>query len=88
MSIVNLLPNFKNLTLMNSQICRDDFVVILQGYKNLLLLDAKKCKGFNESDEEILKLASHISNFRCEGSIGGDSWGGSVCSYYPLYRQF
>ncbi|CAL2224701.1 unnamed protein product [Prunus armeniaca] len=88
MSIVNLLPNINNLILMNSQICRDDFVVILQGCKHPVLLDAKKCKGFNESDEEILKLASRISNFRCEGSIGGDCWGGSVCSYYPLYRQF
>ncbi|CAL8074728.1 unnamed protein product [Prunus armeniaca] len=88
MSIVNLFLNIKNPTLMNSQTCRDDFVVILQGCKNLVLLDAKKCKGFNESDEEISKLASHISNFRCEGSIGGDCWGGRVCSYYPLYRQF
>ncbi|CAL8989596.1 unnamed protein product [Prunus brigantina] len=88
MSIVNLLPNINNLILMNSQICRDDFVVILQGCKHPVLLDAEKCKGFNGSDEEILKLASHISNFRCEGSIGGDCWGGSVCSYYPFYLQF
>lgn len=53
-----------------------------------MLQDAKKCKGFNKSDEEILKLASHISNFRYEGSIGGDCWGGSVCSYYSLYLPY
>ncbi|BFG33624.1 hypothetical protein CerSpe_198980 [Prunus speciosa] len=32
------------------------------------MLDARDCSGFNENDDEISKLASHISKFMCEGS--------------------
>ncbi|CAL2224747.1 unnamed protein product [Prunus armeniaca] len=32
------------------------------------MLDARDCSGFDENDDEISKLASHISKFMCKGS--------------------
>ena len=30
------------------------------------MLDARDCSGFDENDNEISKLASHVSKFMCE----------------------
>ncbi|XP_061994319.1 F-box/LRR-repeat protein At3g48880-like [Rosa rugosa] len=68
MAIVNLVPDIKHLSLNRAQIDRDNLIILLKGCKKLSFLEAKDCIGFNEGDDEIAELASHISKFRCEGS--------------------
>ncbi|ONI26207.1 hypothetical protein PRUPE_1G009600 [Prunus persica] len=67
-SIVKLVPNIKYLNLKGAKVSRDSLVMLLCGCKDLVMLDARDCSGFNENDDEISKLASHISKFMCEGS--------------------
>lgn len=62
------LPNLKHIIMRNSKIERVDLVILLKGCKNLVSLDARNCLGFDAGDEEISKLASRISDFRCQGS--------------------
>lgn len=69
LAIVKLVPNIKHLSLRQADIERDNLVTILQGCKELVALDVSDCRGFDEGDDEIYKLASHITNFRCEGSF-------------------
>ncbi|KAK1353759.1 hypothetical protein POM88_052124 [Heracleum sosnowskyi] len=40
----------------------------MRGCKELECLHVRDCIGFNENDEDILKLSSSIRNFRCDGS--------------------
>ncbi|XP_050374045.1 F-box protein FBW2-like [Argentina anserina] len=68
MAIVKLVPDIKLLILNGAQIDRDSLIILLKGCKELVLLEAKDCIGFNEGDDEIKNLASHIPNFHCEGS--------------------
>ncbi|CAL2245398.1 unnamed protein product [Prunus armeniaca] len=41
--------------------------MLLCGCKDLVMLDARDCFGFDENDNEISKLASHISKFMRSG---------------------
>lgn len=41
--------------------------MILQGCKQLVHLDVRECSGFHADDAKILRLASHIPAFMCEG---------------------
>nr|POF21279.1 f-box/lrr-repeat protein [Quercus suber] len=66
-AIVTFLPNIKYLYMRNANIDRESLEMILQGCKELVLLDARDCVGY-ECDDQLLKLASHISNFQHEGS--------------------
>ena len=66
-AIVTFLPNIKYLYMTNANIDRESLEMILQGCKELVLLDASDCVGY-ECDDQLLKLASHISNFQHEGS--------------------
>ncbi|XP_061991102.1 F-box/LRR-repeat protein At3g48880-like [Rosa rugosa] len=68
LTITTLVPNIKYLNLRSADFDRDSLVSILRSCKSLVLLDVRDCVGFNEADEEILKLSSHISKFICEGS--------------------
>ncbi|BFG14170.1 hypothetical protein CerSpe_004440 [Prunus speciosa] len=68
LSIVKLVPNIKYLNLKGAKVNRDGLVTLLHGCKNLVMLDARDCSGFNENDDEISKFASHISKIMCEGS--------------------
>ncbi|BFG15383.1 hypothetical protein CerSpe_016570 [Prunus speciosa] len=70
--IVNLVPNIKYLSLRKSYIHRDNLITLLRCFKELVLLDARHCSGFDEGDVVILELASHIDKFSCEGSRNGD----------------
>lgn len=65
---ITLLPKIKQLILREAIIDRDNLIMILRGCKELVLLDVRDCTGFDPCDDEILKLASHISKFSCEGS--------------------
>lgn len=67
-AIVNL-PNIKCLILRRARIDFGNLVIILQGCKNLVHLDARDCIGFDSDDEEVLELASHIKTFKCDGSM-------------------
>ncbi|VVA25474.1 PREDICTED: F-box/LRR-repeat [Prunus dulcis] len=67
-AIVNFLPKIKHLILRKAEIDRDALMKLLQGCTELRVLDVSDCIGFSEDDEEILKLASHITNFSCKGS--------------------
>ncbi|GFY92958.1 hypothetical protein Acr_08g0013540 [Actinidia rufa] len=82
-AIVNFLPNIKVLGLRYASMEKENLVTILQGCKQLELFDARDCIGFDEGDEEILKLASHIRSFKHEGSMLFDD------DYYycPNYRD-
>lgn len=68
MAIVNLVPDIKILCLNRARIDRDNLIILLKGCKDLMMLHAKNCIGFDEGDDEIAKLASHIADFSCEGS--------------------
>ena len=68
-AIVNFLPNIKVLGLRYASMEKENLVTILQGCEQLELFDARDCIGFDEGDEEILKLASHIRSFKLKGSM-------------------
>ncbi|KAL6199989.1 hypothetical protein ACLB2K_029771 [Fragaria x ananassa] len=74
MTIVSHLPKLKQLSLINAHIGRDNLVKLLKGCKDLVLLDVRDCVGFDEGDAEILKLASHITKFSCEGSKSAEKY--------------
>ena len=64
----NEMPNIKYLNLKGAQVNRDGLVTLLRGCRDLVLLDARDRYGFDENDDEISTLESHISKFMCEGS--------------------
>ncbi|KAK9933213.1 hypothetical protein M0R45_020416 [Rubus argutus] len=68
MAITYLVPDIKILCLNRAQIDRDNLIILLKGCKDLMMLHAQNCIGFDEGDDEIAKLASHIAYFSCEGS--------------------
>lgn len=68
LAIITFVPNIKYLILRSADFHRDSLVSILRSCKSLVLLNVRDSVGFNEVDEEILKLSSHISKFLCEGS--------------------
>ncbi|CAL8074462.1 unnamed protein product [Prunus armeniaca] len=68
LSIVKLVPNIKYLNLKGAKVSRDSLVTLLCECKDLVMLDARDCSGFDENDDELSKLASHISKFMCKGS--------------------
>ncbi|KAF9601958.1 hypothetical protein IFM89_024421 [Coptis chinensis] len=67
-AIVKFLPSIKYLKLRGSRISHNSLMVILNGCKELVLLDVSDCTGFDAGDEVILNLASRIKNFISEGS--------------------
>lgn len=67
-TIVSKLANIKCLALSNANFEKEHLKMILLGCKKLELLYVRNCVGFDEDDEEIIKLASAIKDFRCEGS--------------------
>ncbi|CAL5392011.1 unnamed protein product [Camellia sinensis] len=69
LAIVNLLPNIKYLDMRKASIQKEHLVKILHGCKELVHFDVSYCFGFDADDDEILKLASHIRTFECQGSI-------------------
>ncbi|XP_042484543.1 F-box/LRR-repeat protein At3g48880-like [Macadamia integrifolia] len=72
-AIATLLPNIKNLWLREGTlVTRESLQIILEGCRDLVLLDARSCFGFEAEDEVILKMASHIKTFMVEGSCIGD----------------
>ncbi|VVA16535.1 PREDICTED: F-box/LRR-repeat [Prunus dulcis] len=68
LSIVKSVPNIKYLNLKGAKVNQDGLVTLLCGCKDLVMLGARGCFGFNENDDETSKLASHISKFMCKGS--------------------
>ncbi|BBH04620.1 F-BOX WITH WD-40 2 [Prunus dulcis] len=68
LSIVKLVPNIKYLNLKGAKVNQGGLVTLLCGCKDLVMLGARGCFGFNENDDETSKLASHISTFMCKGS--------------------
>ncbi|CAL5416383.1 unnamed protein product [Camellia sinensis] len=60
LAIVTLLPNIKQLFLRHAYMEKENLMMILQGCKELEYFDVRHCIGFDEGDDEILKLASHI----------------------------
>ncbi|XP_043705134.1 putative F-box/LRR-repeat protein 22 [Telopea speciosissima] len=71
-AIANILPNIKYLRLKETSLPRESLKIILQGCRELVLLDARNCIGFEAEDDEILKMASHIKTFMFQGSTLGD----------------
>ena len=60
-----------------ANIDRESLEIILQGCKDLVRLDGRDCVGY-KCDDQLLKLASHITNFQHEGSRlfdDEDDWG-------------
>ncbi|CAL5357478.1 unnamed protein product [Camellia sinensis] len=81
-AIVTLLPNIKQLFLRHAYMEKENLVMILQGCKELEYFDVRHCIGFDEGDDEILKLASRIRTFKDEGSMLYDY----DDDYCPTYR--
>ncbi|KAK9920217.1 hypothetical protein M0R45_028775 [Rubus argutus] len=67
-TVVKMLPHLEHLSLARSRVERDALVTLLRGCEKLCCFNLGYCEGFDECDEELLKLASHISEFRCKGS--------------------
>ncbi|CAL2263513.1 unnamed protein product [Prunus armeniaca] len=61
------LQDPERFNLWGAKVNRDGLVTLMLGCKDLVMLDAKDCSGFEENDDEISKIASHISQFMCEG---------------------
>ncbi|KAL6126460.1 hypothetical protein ACLB2K_074509 [Fragaria x ananassa] len=68
-AIVKFVPNVKFLCLRKSRINKNNLVEILKGCKQLEVLDVREYLGFDEGDEEIWELASHIPKFMYAGSF-------------------
>lgn len=86
LAIVEFIPNIKHLKLKFSNLPKKYLVEILKGCKELNFLDVSNCMGFDANDAEILKLASHIRSFNCNGSTYHNSATGSfyVDSHFYL----
>ncbi|KAM7485776.1 hypothetical protein LguiA_001785 [Lonicera macranthoides] len=67
-AIATLLPNINYLVLTRCVLEKSNLVIILNGCKKLKYADVSNCKGFDSDDKEVLKLASHITTFKCRGS--------------------
>ncbi|KAL6129002.1 hypothetical protein ACLB2K_072355 [Fragaria x ananassa] len=76
-----VVSKIKYLWLRRARIGRQGLITLLQGCKDLELLDVRECCGFDEEDEEIAKLAASISKFMCEGSRVGQGGGGHMVLY-------
>ncbi|KAF9601056.1 hypothetical protein IFM89_015982 [Coptis chinensis] len=97
-AIVELLPSIKYLKLRGSRISHNSLMVILDGCKELVLLDVSDCTGFDAGDEEILNLASRIKIFISEGSsvgryfdyldFGDDYYFGDYGSFEDNFRDY
>ena len=72
-TIVICLSKIKHMFLKGETIERRNLVMILQRCKEVLKLDVRECFLFEESDGEILEIASHIPSFSCQGSTDIDN---------------
>ncbi|KAM7485780.1 hypothetical protein LguiA_001789 [Lonicera macranthoides] len=63
LAIVELLPNLKSLSLTYDYIAHESLLIILKGCRELVEIDVRGNYGF-EVDDEMLKLASHINDFK------------------------
>ena len=81
LAIVKFVPKIKYLWLRRARIGRQGLITLLQGCKDLELLDVRECCGFDKEDEEIAKLAASIPKFMCEGSRVGQGGGGHRVLY-------
>ncbi|CAL8159680.1 unnamed protein product [Prunus armeniaca] len=61
------LQDPERFNLWGAKVNRDGLVTLMRGCKDLVMLDARDCSGFDENDDEISKIASHMSQFMCEG---------------------
>ena len=73
LAIATSLPNFKYLVKKEAKFYKMEYLVmILQDFKEIVHMDIRNCIGFYYFDTKILKFASHIPVFMCEGySIQG-----------------
>ncbi|CAL8998371.1 unnamed protein product [Prunus brigantina] len=70
LAVEAMMPSLQDperFSFWGAKVNRDGLVTLLRGCKDLVMLDARDCSGFDENDDEISKLASHISKFMCEG---------------------
>ncbi|KAF6173807.1 hypothetical protein GIB67_003808 [Kingdonia uniflora] len=68
-AVVFNLPEIKCLRLMRSTVPRESLKLILQRCKKLVVLDATDCLGFNDDDEELTSLGSHIKYFKLQNCV-------------------
>ncbi|KAI0501375.1 hypothetical protein KFK09_016320 [Dendrobium nobile] len=66
-AIVRCMPRLKILVISGSVIFKENMMEILDGCKELEKLNVSYCAGF-DVDNEILKKASKIKKFECEGT--------------------
>ncbi|KAL6211755.1 hypothetical protein ACLB2K_016978 [Fragaria x ananassa] len=71
LAIVKFVPNIKYLWLRRARIGKQGLITLLQGCKDLELLNVRESCGFDEEDEEIAKLSTSILKFMCERSRAG-----------------
>ncbi|KAK1404198.1 F-box domain-containing protein [Heracleum sosnowskyi] len=82
-AIVSNLSTIKRLDVLDeSNLEKVNLELILRGCKELELLYARDCVGFDEDDEEILRIASGIKYFQCKGSRTG------IQNSYSGYNKF
>ncbi|XP_020594220.1 uncharacterized protein LOC110034282 [Phalaenopsis equestris] len=67
LAIVRYLPKLKKLELKNSYLAKKELMTLVNGCRELEILNLKDCVGFDGEDEEINGKVSHIKQFRKEG---------------------
>ena len=67
-AIVSHFPKLKRLIMNESIVNKEDLLLIMQGCKQLDHLHVRNCSGFDEGDEDILRLSSGIKHFMSDGS--------------------
>ncbi|WOK99537.1 F-box/LRR-repeat protein [Canna indica] len=75
-AIVTCLPMIKHLSLSKSYLAKEQLLGILNGCRELESVSVRDCIGFEADDEEILRKASGIKAFECEGSKLLDDYSG------------
>ncbi|XP_040368512.1 F-box/LRR-repeat protein At3g48880 isoform X1 [Rosa chinensis] len=67
-AMVRCVPELRYLCFRRATLSKKSLLKILRVCRDLEVLDVRGCTGFDEDDEEILELASHIPKFMCAGS--------------------
>ncbi|PKA61965.1 F-box/LRR-repeat protein [Apostasia shenzhenica] len=67
-ALARCLPGLRILVMSASFLPREALMAILEGCRELEVLDVSRCRGFRAEDREVLRKASGIGWFECRGS--------------------
>lgn len=85
-AMTRCLPRLKTLLMSASFLRREDLLLILEGCKELEEVDVSRCRGL-DVDEGLLRRASKMKRFSCEGCKPEDSYVVNHYSYDDLFLE-